>query len=64
MRFLFQDDIKNYSVGFKTDLFKCSDSVSEFCNNFYIENLLKYSIAETMTVYFLLHFLRTKVGSD
>lgn len=52
---------KKYPVGSKKDLFICSESVTEFSNNFYMENLLTYSSAETMTVYY---FLRTKVGSD
>lgn len=64
MSFLSQDAIKKYPIGFKNDLFKHSESVTAFSSNFYMGNLLAYSSAETMTVCFLLHFLRRKVGSD
>lgn len=62
--FFVPNAIKKCPVGFKRDLFKCSESVAEFSNNIYMENLLAYSSAETMTVCFLLYFLRTKAGSD
>lgn len=64
MSFLYRVAIKKYPVGFKKDLFKCSETVTEFRNNSYMENLLPYSSAETRAVCFLLYFLRTKVGSD